>query len=102
MRLFCKVTREINIPRAQDVRQRFELTERSNYGAIACVKELFALNVDLAEVTKYVFIGHLEQLFIWYCDDFGDSLQYKSTLMLMEKLCSAHAGSGTYVGTGSR
>jgi hypothetical protein len=64
MTLFCKVPPGINIPRAQDVRQRIELTERANYSAIARVKELFAFHVDLAEVNKYVFIGHLEQLFI--------------------------------------
>jgi hypothetical protein len=64
MTLFCKVTPGINIPRAQDVRQRFELTDRANYVAIARVKELFALHVDLAEVNKYVFIRHVEQLFI--------------------------------------
>jgi hypothetical protein len=99
--LFGAVRPGINIAQAQDVHQLFELMGIAEQDAMAHLKELFALNVDLAEVLKYVPIGHLKHLFIWDCDHVADALmQCNSVSLPMEKLHWAHTGSGTSIGSG--
>ncbi|CAN9440894.1 unnamed protein product [Alternaria alternata] len=91
----------INVAQAQDVYQLFKLMGIAKQDAMAHVKELFTLNVDLAEVLKYVSIGHLKHLFVWDCDHVATALmQCKSVSLPMELLHWAHTGSGTSIGSG--
>jgi hypothetical protein len=99
--LFGKARPGINVTQAQDVYQLFKVMGIAEQDALTHVKELFTLNVDLAEVLKYVSIGHLKHLFIWDCDHVATALmQCKSVSLPMEKLHWSHTGSGTSIGGG--
>lgn len=99
--LFGKARPGINVAQAQDVYQLFKLMGIAKQDVMAHVKALFTLNVDLAEVLKYVSIGHLKHLFIWDCDHVATAfMQCKSVSLPMEKLHWAHTGSGTSIGGG--
>ena len=62
--LFGKARPGMNVAQAQDVYQLFKLMGIAKQDAMAHVKELFTLNVDLAEVLRYVSIEHIKHLFI--------------------------------------
>ncbi|KAI4654740.1 uncharacterized protein J4E78_006917 [Alternaria triticimaculans] len=82
---------KVNVAQTEDIRRFFELTESASHETPVQIQELFAIGVDLAEVTKFVSLSHLKHLFTWDSDNVFEAFSgCESASLLIERLNWVH------------